>query len=362
MKKNKKLKNMKLLIASLLCTLTFTLINVNVSATKKTSTPENPPQSSSLNEKDNNPIDYDEKIKQLEEELDYVLNSEEDIDINKIDDPEFLQQQKEIEELKKQIENSKAENYHIGVEKTFKIFDDIILEKDFNNYELLIDKLMSNIKEQLTQNTQNQFDEILNEIKKVTKQNEKQIENNKSKADLKDEIENQVIEIKDMIKKDDQNLQNKFNEIGGKLKEIKEQLGIQDSKIEDNPEDEIENNIDFIEQNNNNLNIINNINQENTENMSFSSKELNDKFPKEFISALDILQNSNTKSIDSPKQTFDLLKKLKEENNNKENLKDELENKIIEIEDNPEDEYSNQKEQNEIIEKKITNKKKKKKT
>lgn len=127
------------------------------------------------------------------------------------------------------------------MEKTFKIFDDIILEKDFNNYELLIDKLMSNIKEQLTQNTQNQFDEIFNEIKKVTEQNEKQIENNKSKADLKDEIENQVIEIKDMMKKDDQNLQNKFNEIGRKLKEIKEQLGIQDSKIEDNPEDEYSN-------------------------------------------------------------------------------------------------------------------------
>ena len=127
------------------------------------------------------------------------------------------------------------------MEKTFKIFDDIILEKDFNNYELLIDKLMSNIKEQLTQNTQNQFDEIFNEIKKITEQNEKQIENNKSKADLKDEIENQVIEIKDMMKKDDQNLQNKFNEIGRKLKEIKEQLGIQDSKIEDNPEDEYSN-------------------------------------------------------------------------------------------------------------------------
>ena len=51
MKKNKKLKNMKLLITSLLCLLTSTLININVIATKRTHNPETLPQTSSLNEK-----------------------------------------------------------------------------------------------------------------------------------------------------------------------------------------------------------------------------------------------------------------------------------------------------------------------
>ena len=114
-------------------------------------------------------VDYSQKIKELQEALDKEISELENINYDDIQDDEIQKQNKEIEILKKQIEENNIEKDYNECEEQFKILDNFKkdLEKNFNSYEELINKEINDLKINLNNQTNKQFEDILREINEI---------------------------------------------------------------------------------------------------------------------------------------------------------------------------------------------------
>ena len=116
-------------------------------------------------------VDYSQKIKELQDALDKEISELENINYDDIQDDEIEKQNKEIEILKKQIEENNIENDYNECEEQFKIFDNFKkdLENNFNSYEKLINKEINDLKTNLNIQTNKQFEDIISGIKEIIK-------------------------------------------------------------------------------------------------------------------------------------------------------------------------------------------------
>ena len=116
-------------------------------------------------------VDYSQKIKELQDALDKEISELENINYDDIQDDEIQKQNKEIEILKKQIEENNIENDYNECEEQFKIFDNFKkdLENNFNSYEKLINKEINDLKTNLKIQINKQFEDIISGIKEIIK-------------------------------------------------------------------------------------------------------------------------------------------------------------------------------------------------
>ena len=117
--------------------------------------------------------DYSKKIQKLQDLLEKEISEEENINIEDIQDPEFQEQIKEIEHLKKQINDNNINDVDDNKYKdTLQILDNFKqdLENNFKSYEQLVNEKINIIKGSLNEQT-NKFEDILKEINEAIKEN-----------------------------------------------------------------------------------------------------------------------------------------------------------------------------------------------
>jgi len=206
----------------------------------------NEPKDESIQSKNDDTDDYfSKKIKELNALLDEEIAKAEKPNMEDFDDPEIQQQNKQIEELKKQIEANKIDidkDYNIVCQEQLKLFDNFQkdLEEKFNSYEKLVIDEINDLKENLNKQTNKQFDNIIKDIKE------------KINGDIKNQtgIQNELIAENENNyineKKENTNNTNNYNK-GFKSKTInKENPNDSDckrsnyiNKDEENPEDSV---------------------------------------------------------------------------------------------------------------------------
>jgi len=131
----------------------------------------NEPKDESIQSKNDDTDDYfSKKIKELNALLDEEIAKAEKPNMEDFDDPEIQQQNKQIEELKKQIEANKIDidkDYNIVCQEQLKLFDNFQkdLEEKFNSYEKLVIDEINDLKENLNKQTNKQFEDFIREIK-----------------------------------------------------------------------------------------------------------------------------------------------------------------------------------------------------
>jgi len=129
------------------------------------------PKDESIQSKNDDKDDYfSKKIKELNALLDEEIAKAEKPNMEDFDDPKIQLQNKQIEELKKQIEANKIDidkDYNIVCQEQIKLFDNFQkdLEIKFNSYEKLVIDEINDLKENLNKQTNKQFEDFIREIK-----------------------------------------------------------------------------------------------------------------------------------------------------------------------------------------------------
>ena len=258
-------------------------------------------------------VDFSQKIKELQEIYAKELSELENINIDDIEDPEIQKQNKEIENLQKQIKDINIDKAFNECEEQFKIFGNFQkdLENNFNNYEKVINKEINDLKNNINNQTNKQFEDIMSEIKEIINGKVK----SQKEINMQLNIENEHSHKN--INKDSLNDSNDYE------KEI-----INKNNNNESPEDS-----DLIEPNNQNMNKensndnnYNNItdNKDNLNKNNFYNKESNNKNQD---NSKNIIFNKNRISKNNIKRT------KKNNNSNNENQNNEKKKEIINYEE-----------------------------
>ena len=117
--------------------------------------------------------DYSKEIQKLQDLLEKELSEVENVNIEDIQDPELQEQIKEIEQLKKQInDNNFNDMDNNKFNETLQIFDNFRqdLENNLKRYDQFVNDKVNLIKENLNEQA-NKFEDILKEINEAIKEN-----------------------------------------------------------------------------------------------------------------------------------------------------------------------------------------------
>ena len=131
--------------------------------------------------------DYSKEIQKLQDLLEKELSEVENVNIEDIQDPELQEQIKEIEQLKKQInDNNFNDKDNNKFNETLQIFDNFKqdLENNLKRYDQFVNDKINLIKETINEQT-NKFEDILKEINEAIKENIN--DENYSQKELNDE-------------------------------------------------------------------------------------------------------------------------------------------------------------------------------
>ena len=117
--------------------------------------------------------DYSKEIQKLQDLLEKELSEVENVNIEDIQDPELQEQIKEIEQLKKQINDNNFNDIDNNkFNETLQIFDNFKqdLENNLKRYDQFVNDKINLIKETINEQT-NKFEDILKEINEAIKEN-----------------------------------------------------------------------------------------------------------------------------------------------------------------------------------------------
>ena len=328
MKKNNKTKNIKLLIASILCSLTFTAISVSVSATQRTPDPKNSLQDSSSKEK----IEiYDEltdnkkRIMELEEVLKNELNESDDIDSQ-----ELLEQEKEIEELKKQINKFDEEHKDLKNLSADEVINDIneSLKEGYKNFELKAQEIQKRNLEELKKHSEKvdkDFEELNKEIKEELYKifiKDNYVEDEKD-FNQNDENENYVEDEKDFNQNDEKD--NYVEDEKENNLENENENNLEDEK-ENNLENENENNIKFPNPKNKIICEIKEVEEENDDEDDLKKENKIDEIKKEKTERPNITRRIRRFNIDKTEEKNIQNKTIDEDREELKNIETTLRN------------------------------------